>query len=99
MALADFEPWGIMCPLLVDKGGEKFGKTTMEQHAQKFYLSESKTSPFMLYQALLNVTDEMARHALYPLTHLTAYDVDRLLEEQVGEFYRRFPCNGCLDSS
>lgn len=81
-----------MCPLLIDKNGEKFGKTAVEQQMQQFYLSERRTSPFMLYQALLNMTDDMAQRAVYPLTHLTTYDVDRLLEEQVSKFCLAFLC-------
>lgn len=83
-----------MCPLLVDRSGDKFGKTTTEQQTQQFYLSENRTSPFTLYQALLNMTDEMARRAIYPLTHLIAYDVDRLLKEQVSRFCSSFLCTG-----
>lgn len=81
-----------MCPLLIDKSGEKFGKTAVGQQMQQFYLSGSRTSSFILYQALLNITDEMARRAIYPLTHMTAYDIDRMLEEQVSKFRLVFLC-------
>lgn len=46
------EAFGLTIPLLVNSKGEKFGKST---GGGSLWLDETKTTPYQLYQYLLNV--------------------------------------------
>jgi tyrosyl-tRNA synthetase len=52
-------------PLLVDRDGNKFGKST---GGGALWLDADKTSPYSLYQYLLNVQDTEVEDLLYRLT-------------------------------
>ena len=52
-------------PLLVDRDGNKFGKST---GGGALLLDADKTSPYSLYQYLLNVQDTEVEDLLYRLT-------------------------------
>ena len=58
---------GVTIPLLVNSKGEKFGKST---GGGALWLDERKTSPYSLYQYLLNVQDNEVEDLLYRLTFL-----------------------------
>lgn len=65
-------------PLLVNSKGEKFGKST---GGGSLWLDRNKTSPYELYQYLLNVQDSEVEDLLYRLTFLD----DRVIREIVAE--------------
>ena len=48
------EAFGVTIPLLVNSQGEKFGKST---GGGALWLDPTKTSPYDLYQYLMNVPD------------------------------------------
>ena len=54
-------------PLLTDKEGNKFGKST---GGGALWLDVSKTTPYNLYQYLLNTSDSEIEDLLYRLTFL-----------------------------
>ena len=64
--------YGLTWPLLVDKSGKKFGKS--EQGT--VWLDSQKTSPFQLYQFLLNTEDESVEERLLKLTTLSRTEID-----------------------
>ena len=61
------EAFGVTIPLLVNAAGEKFGKST---GGGCLWLDSSKTSPYQLYQYLLNVQDSEVEDLLLRLTFL-----------------------------
>lgn len=54
-------------PLLTDKEGNKFGKST---GGGALWLDAQKTTPFQLYQYLLNSGDAEVEDLLYRLTFI-----------------------------
>ena len=57
--------FGMTCPLLVDAQGNKMGKTA---GGMTIWLDADKTSPYALYQYLLNVSDQDAGRLLRMLS-------------------------------
>ena len=61
-------------PLVVDKEGNKFGKS----EGNALWLDEEKTSSYELYQYLINVEDEMVIDYLKIFTFLTVEEIEEL---------------------
>lgn len=71
------EVFALTWPLVVNKAtGKKFGKS--EQGA--VWLDPAKTSPFQMYQFLLNVEDDALEELLLKLTLLPREEIDAALE-------------------
>ena len=68
------EAYAFTMPLILDKYGNKFGKS----EGNALWLDESKTSSYELYQYLINVDDEMVIHYLKVFTFLTKEEIDEL---------------------
>lgn len=67
------EVFGVTIPLLVDSNGKKFGKSM--ENGQALWLDEHKTSPYDLYQFLLNMQDAeveslLSKTTFLPLQHI-----------------------------
>ena len=76
--------YGITIPLLVDKDGQKFGKST---GGGALWLDPAKTTPFQLYQYLLNTGDAEVEDLLWRLTYLE--NVDEILENHSAALEKR----------
>ena len=75
------EAYGFTMPLILDKYGNKFGKS----EGNALWLNKEKTSPYELYQFLLNQDDEMVIHYLKVFTFLTPeeiMDIEKRHKEQ-----------------
>jgi tyrosyl-tRNA synthetase len=68
------EAYAFTMPLVLDKYGNKFGKSM----GNALWLDESKTSSYELYQYLINVDDEMVINYLKVFTFLSKDEIDRL---------------------
>ena len=60
------EVYGATIPLLVDSNGNKFGKST----GQAIWLDPKKTTPYELFQFLLNISDSDVEKLLLKTTFL-----------------------------
>ena len=65
------EAYGFTMPLILDKYGNKFGKS----EGNALWLDKEKTSPYTLYQYLINQDDEMIIHYLKVFTFLTPEEI------------------------
>ncbi len=72
--------YGLTTPLLTRADGTKMGKSTLTN--EWLWLDRSMTSPFQLYQFLLNVEDEVVGRMLRLLTFLEHAEVEALDAEQ-----------------
>jgi len=63
----------------VNSRGEKFGKST---GGGSLWLDQTKTTPYELYQYLLNVQDEEVEDLLFRLTFLPASSIMEVMAEQ-----------------
>ena len=70
--------YGVTIPLLVDKDGNKFGKST---GGGALWLDPKKTTPYQLYQYLLNTGDTEIEDLLWKLTYLDSVD-DAMTQHQ-----------------
>ena len=68
------EAYGFTMPLVTDKYGNKFGKS----EGNALWLDKEKTSPYKIYQYLLNSDDEMVVTYLKIFTFLTHEEIDTL---------------------
>lgn len=73
----DKEAYGFTMPLIVDKNGNKFGKS----EGNALWLDKNKTSAYELYQYLINLDDELIVHYLKVFTFLSKENI-LSLEEQ-----------------
>jgi len=73
-------------PLITDSNWKKFWKS--EWNA--IWLDKNKTSPFKLYQFLINTTDEDIEKYLKLLTFLTIEDVENIVKEHNKEPEKRY---------
>lgn len=69
--------FGLCYPLLVGKGGEKFGKTA----DGAVWLSAERTTPFAFRQFFMDQPDEQLRELLQRLTLETVESIDEVLAE------------------
>lgn len=72
------EAYGFTMPLILDASGKKFGKS----EGNALWLDKNKTSPYKIYQYLINTDDKMVIHYLKVFTFLT-HDQINALEESV----------------
>ncbi len=65
---------GFTMPLIVDKYGNKFGKS----EGNALWLDKNKTSSYELYQYFINLDDEMIIHYLKIYTFLSKEEIDEI---------------------
>lgn len=68
------EAYGFTMPLILDKAGNKFGKS----EGNALWLDKNKTSSYELYQYLINTDDEMVIHYLKVFTFLSKEEIEEL---------------------
>lgn len=68
------EAYGFTMPLILDKYGNKFGKS----EGNALWLDKEKTSPYELYQYLINTDDEMVISYLKVFTFLSVDEIKEL---------------------
>jgi len=68
------EAYGFTMPLVLDKYGNKFGKS----EGNALWLDKSMTSSYELYQYLVNVDDQMVISYLKIFTFLTREEIEKL---------------------
>lgn len=68
------EAYGFTMPLILDRFGNKFGKS----EGNALWLDKEKTSPYELYQYLINTDDEMVVSYLKVFTFLSVEEIMRL---------------------
>ena len=73
------EAYGFTMPLILDKQGNKFGKS----EGNALWLDKEKTSPYQIYQYLLNSDDSKVEEYLKVFTFLTKEEIENIMEEQV----------------
>ncbi len=71
------ECYGLTMPLILKADGTKFGKTAS---GESVWLDSSKTSPYEMYQFLLNTSDSVVISYLKKLTFLTLEEIKRLAD-------------------
>ncbi len=71
------EAYGFTMPLVLDKYGNKFGKS----EGNALWLDKEKTSSYKLYQFLVNVDDSMVIDYLKIFTFLTKEEIEELEEK------------------
>ncbi len=71
------ELYAFTMPLVLDSRGVKFGKT----EGNALWLDAEKTSPYELYQFLINTEDVMIESYLKMLTFLTKEEIDGLMAQ------------------
>ena len=72
------EAYGFTMPLILDKYGNKFGKS----EGNALWLNKDKTSSYELYQYLINTDDSMVIHYLKVFTFLTKEEIEAIEKEQ-----------------
>ena len=70
------EVYGFTMPLILDKFGNKFGKS----EGNALWLDKNKTSPYEIYQYLVNTDDSKVVEYLKVFTFLSHEEIDRLEE-------------------
>ena len=68
------EAYGFTMPLILDKTGKKFGKS----EGNALWLDKEKTSPYLIYQYLLNSDDSKVIEYLKVFTFLNKEEIDAL---------------------
>ncbi|MFI3261058.1 MAG: tyrosine--tRNA ligase [bacterium] len=71
------EAYGFTMPLILDKNGNKFGKT----EGNAVWLDKDKTSSYEMYQFLFNSDDTLVIDYLKKLTFLTKEEIESIEEE------------------
>lgn len=79
------EAFGFTMPLVTDKLGNKFGKS----EGNALWLDKNKTSPYQIYQYLVNSEDEMVIPYLKIFTFLSHEEIDKLAESVKNEPEKR----------
>ena len=79
------EAYGFTMPLILDKTGKKFGKS----EGNALWLDKEKTSPYLIYQYLLNSDDSKVIEYLKVFTFLNKEEIDALEEEYKTEPEKR----------
>ena len=72
------EAYGFTMPLILDKQGNKFGKS----EGNALWLDKEKTSPYLIYQYLLNSDDTKVEEYLKVFTFLTKEEIENIMKEQ-----------------
>ena len=79
------EAYGFTMPLILDKTGKKFGKS----EGNALWLDKEKTSPYLIYQYLLNSDDSKVIEYLKVFTFLNKEEIDALEEKVKTEPEKR----------
>ncbi len=79
------EAYGFTMPLVTTKDGVKFGKS----EGNALWLDKNKTSPYKIYQYLLNAEDEKVISYLKVFTFLSKEEIDKLEESLKREPHLR----------
>lgn len=79
------EVYGMTMPLVLDASGNKIGKS----EGNAVWLDKTKTSPYFLYQYLLNTEDAVVIDHLKKLTLLSKEEIDKLEESNNNEPHLR----------
>ena len=79
------EAYGFTMPLILDKTGKKFGKS----EGNALWLDKDKTSPYLIYQYLLNSDDSKVIEYLKVFTFLNKEEIDALEEKVKTEPEKR----------
>lgn len=79
------EAYGFTMPLILDVNGNKFGKS----EGNALWLDKEKTSPYKMYQYLLNTDDSKVVEYLKVFTFLTKEEIDALEESVKTEPEKR----------
>lgn len=77
----DKTAYGFTMPLILDKFGNKFGKS----EGNALWLDKNKTSSYELYQYLINTDDEMVIHYLKVFTFLSREEIEKIEKEQLED--------------
>ena len=72
------ELFGMTMPLVLDANGVKFGKT----EGNALWLDKEKTSPYEIYQYLLNSDDSKVYEYLKVFTFLNKEEIDDLIKKE-----------------
>ena len=72
------EAYGFTMPLILDKMGNKFGKS----EGNALWLDKEKTSPYQIYQYLINSDDTKVEEYLKVFTFLSLEEIDNIMKEQ-----------------
>ena len=70
----DKEAYGFTMPLILDQAGNKFGKS----EGNALWLDKEKTSPYLMYQYLVNTDDKKVIEYLKVFTFLSKEEIDDL---------------------
>ena len=79
------EAYGFTMPLILDKTGKKFGKS----EGNALWLDKEKTSPYLIYQYLLNSNDSKVIEYLKVFTFLNKEEINALEEKVKTEPEKR----------
>jgi tyrosyl-tRNA synthetase len=80
------EVFGIVIPLVTDSNGNKFGKS---ESGTSIYLDPEMTSPYQMYQFLLNSDDSSVIRYLHYFTFLTLDEIKSLEDKTKSEPHLR----------
>lgn len=72
------EAYGFTMPLILDAAGNKFGKS----EGNALWLDKEKTSPYEIYQFLLNSDDSKVFEYLKVFTFLTKEEIEDIMQKQ-----------------
>ena len=79
------EAYGFTMPLILDSTGKKFGKS----EGNALWLDKNKTSPYQIYQYLINADDSLVVHYLKVFTFLSKEEIEKLEESVKTEPEKR----------
>ena len=79
------EAYGFTMPLILDSNGNKFGKS----EGNALWLDKNKTSPYKIYQYLINTDDSKVIEYLKVFTFLSKEDIEALEESVKKEPEKR----------
>ena len=76
--MLDDQAYAFTMPLILDQTGKKFGKS----EGNALWLEKSKTSPYAIYQYLINSDDSMVLNYLKVFTFLTREEIEEIYAQQ-----------------
>ena len=79
------EAYAFTMPLILDATGNKFGKS----EGNALWLDKNKTSPYQIYQYLINADDSKVFEYLKVFTFLSKEEIEKVMEQQNKEPEKR----------
>ena len=79
------EAYAFTMPLILDANGNKFGKS----EGNALWLNKEKTSPYELYQYLINSDDSKVLEYLKVFTFLSKEEIEKIYDEHIKEPEKR----------